>query len=295
MEKNRTNKMQFKNFVWIDIQNPDRENLDKIAIEYELDYFQIIDSLQPGHLPKFEKEDNYNFLILRAFTTDFDQVATSISELSNKIAFFYNAEKLITIHKAEFDFLKESKKEIKHTEELLLFIINNMVETYQPPLSRIDEKTTQIEESIFLHEYSIVSIRDLYYLKAQTRITKKLLQLFQNVIDGIEVSPQSRTALQDIKDSLINLNLLFDENLENAHNLLSTYLSINAQKNNNVMKLLTIFSAFFLPLTFIAGIYGMNFENMPELKWKNGYFYALGVMAIIAVIIYIWFKRKKIL
>lgn len=61
------------------------------------------------------------------------------------------------------------------------------------------------------------------------------------------------------------------------------------------MKLLTIFSAFFLPLTFVAGIYGMNFENMPELKWRSGYFLTLGIMLFIALVIYFWFKRKRIL
>ena len=112
----------------------------------------------------------------------------------------------------------------------------------------------------------------MYFLKAQTRIIKKLLQIFQNVIQQIEVRDQSKTALQDIKDKLLSLILSYDEVLENANSLLNTYLSVNAKKSNDVMKLLTIFSAFFLPLTFVAGIYGMNFENMPELNWQYGYF-----------------------
>jgi magnesium transporter len=109
------------------------------------------------------------------------------------------------------------------------------------------------------------------------------------------VSESSKTALQDIKDKLLSLLLNYDEVLENANNLLNTFLSVNAQKSNDVMKLLTIFSAFFLPLTFIAGIYGMNFEHMPELKWPLGYFMTLGVMVVIALVIFFWFKRKRIL
>ena len=72
-------------------------------------------------------------------------------------------------------------------------------------------------------------------------------------------------------------------------------MTFTAQKSNDVMKLLTIFSAFFLPLTFIVGVYGMNFHNMPELKLEYGYFIALFVMFAIAILIYIWFKRKRIL
>jgi magnesium transporter len=146
-----------------------------------------------------------------------------------------------------------------------------------------------------LKDYSKISLEDLYFLKSQTRITKKLLHLFQNVINQIEVSETSKTALQDIKDNLLSLILNYDEVQENANNLLNTYLSVNAQKSNDVMKLLTIFSAFFLPLTFIAGIYGMNFENMPELKYHAGYFLTLGIMTFIVIIIFLWFKRKKIL
>src|SRR5436190_9922126 len=110
---------QFENFVWIDILHPDREDLDKIAQEYQLDYLQISDSLEKGHLPKFEKLANYNFLILRAFTANFDDRITDINELSNKIAFFYNDKKLITVHRADFDFLKYTAAGCQSSEDLM--------------------------------------------------------------------------------------------------------------------------------------------------------------------------------
>lgn len=295
MTSNNEHKVQYANFVWLDIRQPDKESLNKIAEENQLDYFQIRDSLEKGHLPKFEKQPNYNFLILRAFTSTIEQGATTITELSNKIAFFYNGQKIITVHRNQFDFLDTVKNDYNNPEEILVYLIHKMVETYQHPLNELDEKIIQIEKTIFLKDYSKVSLEDLYFLKTQTRITKKLLQIFQNVTNQLEVGEQSKTALQDIKDKLLALILNYDEVLENSNNLLNTYLSVNAQKSNDVMKLLTIFSAFFLPLTFVAGIYGMNFENMPELTWQMGYFLILGVMAIIAIFIYFWFKRKRIL
>jgi magnesium transporter len=285
----------FANFKWIDICKPNKESLDKIAKDYQLDYFQIKDSLESGHLPKFEKQPKYNFLILRAFTSKIEEGATTISELSNKIAFFYNDYKIITIHRSEFDFLNTLSDHYKKPEEILIYLIYKMVETYQQPLNKLDEKITQIEKNIFLKDNSKVSLEDLYFLKTQTRITKKLLHIFQNVTNQVEVSEEFKTALQDIKDKLLSLLLNYDEVQENANNLLNTYLSVNAQKSNDVMKLLTIFSAFFLPLTFVVGIYGMNFENMPELKWQTGYYMTLGIMSLIAIIIFFWFKRKKIL
>ena len=287
--------LQFENFIWIDICQPNKAHLDSIAKDYNLDLFQIDDSLQFGHLPKFEKLDQYNFLILRAFTADINDRITNIKELSNKIAFFYNSNKIITIHRSEFAFFENVPSKIVDAEELLVYIIHKMMNTFVEPANILSDKIDEIEEIIFLKDNSKVSLEDLYYQKSHTRISKKLLQITQNVINQIEVNEASKTALQDIKDQLLHLILQYDEVWEDSNNLLNTYLSVNSQRSNNIMKLLTVFSAFFLPLTFIVGVYGMNFENMPELKWKSGYFMALGLMVVIAVIIYFWFKRKKIM
>ena len=296
MPDNQYSEILCKNFIWIDLEQPNSEILNEIAAKYQLDYFQIKDSLEYGHLPKFEKQPGYNFLIVRAFTSTIDQGETTITALSNKIAFFYNGNKIVTIHRSPFSFLHElDGNNYAHPEDLLLQLVYKMAATYDLPLHELDQKIEHLEKIIFLDNYQKVSLEDLYYLKTQTRITKKLLQLFQQAIIHLEVAAHNQTALQNIKDKLISLILNYDEVLENANNLLNTYHSINAKKSNDVMKLLTVFSAFFLPMTFLAGIYGMNFDYMPELKWQYGYFLAWGAMALIALVVYLWFKRKKII
>ena len=286
---------KFENFIWIDIHNPEKEQLDDIARRFQLDYFQIKDSLEKGHLPKLENQANYKFLILRAFTAKVNSRATNINELSNKIAFFYNGGKIISIHRAKFSFLDTDGGNFDSVEEILLYFIHKMVETFVNPSIVLADKNNIIEKSIFLKNQKQVSLEDLYYQKSLTRISKKLLQITQNVVHQIEVSEKSKTALQDIKDRLLDLVLTYDEILEDSNTLLNTYMSVNAQKTNDVMKLLTVFSAFFLPLSFIAGVYGMNFENMPELKLTWGYFGVLTLMMGIAIVIYTWFRRKKII
>jgi magnesium transporter len=295
--KPRIKEIKFQNFLWIDICQPDVANLDRIAQEYNLDYFQIRDSLEIGHLPKLEKQEKYHFLILRAFTADIDDRVNTISDLSNKIAFFYNQFKVITIHRSAFDFLENIgiEQECESSEKFLIYVLNQMLQTYDSPLKIFNDKNDEMEKVIFLKDNTKISLEDLYYFKTKARITKKLLQIVQSVVNEIEVKEEVKTALQDIKDKILSLILSYDEVIENSNNLLHTYLSVNAQKSNDVMKLLTIFSAFFLPLTFLAGIYGMNFENMPELKWLNGYYLTLAVMVIIAVTIFLWFKRRRIL
>jgi magnesium transporter len=112
-------------------------------------------------------------------------------------------------------------------------------------------------------------------------------------INHIYIKKGEETALQDVRDQHLKMQTLYNQVPEDVNNLLNLSMSFAAQKTNEVMKVLTIFSVFFMPLTFIAGIYGMNFHYMPELTRKWGYPGSLALMAIIAIVIYLWFKRKK--
>ena len=294
---NNTNR-QFSSFHWLDVKSPSEEQFAEIAKEYNLEIFAVKDSLEPGHLPKIEKIKDFNFVILRAYTANENDNISTVEELSNKVAFFYNEKQLITIHRTPFTFLENLSKPDRNYNsvyDLLIMIFKQIVLTYTGPSQWQTNQIDEVEKTIFLKKDSKISLEDLYYQKAETRISKKLLVLTQNVINQIVVPEKNQTPLQDVKDNLVKLILEYEEALENAYNLMHTYLSVTAQKSNDVMKLLTIFSAFFLPLTFIVGVYGMNFDFMPELRWKYGYLNVIIFMTLLSLIIYIWFKRKKIL
>ncbi|MBP6557204.1 MAG: hypothetical protein KA213_02490 [Flavobacterium sp.] len=297
MIKNITNRV-FEGFNWLDVKCPSEEQFAEIATEFKLEKYSVKDSLEPGHLPKIEKIKNFNFVILRAYTANENDNISTVEELSNKVAFFYNEKQIITIHRTPFLFLEnlaKSDKDFDSVFDLLIAIFKEIVQTYTAPSQWQTNQIDEVEKTIFLKDLNKISLEDLYFQKAETRISKKLLVLTQNVINQIQVPAPNQTALQDVKDNLVKLILEYEESLENANNLMNTYLSVTAQKNNDVMKLLTIFSAFFLPLTFIAGIYGMNFDFMPELRWKYGYLFVMIFMALLCYIIYSWFKRKRII
>ena len=286
---------KYNNFVWLDIVEPHKEQLEKIAAENNLDYLQIIDTLEHGHLPKFESITEYSFIILRAYTAGRHDKFSTVGELTNKIAFFYNEQKIITIHRAEFGFIKDINQNFVSSYQLLLHMAYKMILTYVPPSNWHSYGVDEVEKEIFLNDYSKVSLKDLYFQKSQTRIIKKLLQITQDVVNKIQVDKESLPLLQDVKDRILYLILIYDEVAEDTHNIMHTYLSLIATKNNDVMKLLTIFSAFFLPLTFLVGLYGMNFVYMPEIQWKHGYLFAVILMIIICIVIFYWFKKKKII
>ena len=294
---NNTNR-QYNTFQWLDVRCPSNEQFKEIAKVHNLEIFAVKDSLEPGHLPKVEKIKDFNFVILRAYTANENDNISTVEELSNKVAFFYNEKQLITIHRTPFTFLENLSQPDKHYDsvyDLLILIFKQIVLTYTGPSQWQTNQIDEVEKTIFLKSHSKISLEDLYYQKAETRISKKLLVLTQNVINQIIVPEKNQTPLQDVKDNLVKLILEYEEALENAYNLMHTYLSVTAQKSNDVMKLLTIFSAFFLPLTFIVGVYGMNFDFMPELRLKYGYLYVIIFMALLSLVIYLWFKRKKIL
>jgi magnesium transporter len=285
----------FESFKWIDIENPIKEDLEKINKELGLNYYLIKDSLEKGHLPKYEKNYKVEFYIFRAYTSDIKLHIDEVGEMSNKIAFFLYEDKLITIHRAHFNFLQIHEEKHIKINEFFLRIVKLMIDTFKKPTIDLSNKISDIERTIFLKDHRKVLLEELYFIKSQSRILKKVLQITQSVIEQSSQNFIASFQYQDIKDELLNLLTYNEESVENSNQLMTTYLSISDQKNNEVVRLLTIFSAFFLPLTFIAGVYGMNFKVMPELDWKWGYYFSILLMTAVVIVIYIWFRRKRIL
>lgn len=285
----------FESFTWIDIEKANKKELEVIASKYNLNYFLIKDALDIGHLPKYEQLHQHDFFIFRAYTSNVRLNIDEIGEMSNKIAFFIFDDKLITIHRAHFPFLNlEEEKDIK-ISEFFLKIVGCMIDSFKTPTLEISDKINQIEKTIFLKDYRAVLIEELYYIKTQSRILKKIISITEATILKSQDKYKVSYIYQDIQDTLLNLLTVNEESVDNSTHLMNTYLSLSDQKNNEVVRLLTIFSVFFLPLNFIAGVYGMNFSFMPELSWKLGYAFALCLMAIVVVVIYLWFRRKRIL
>ncbi|HZJ79302.1 MAG TPA: CorA family divalent cation transporter [Dysgonamonadaceae bacterium] len=286
---------KFDNFEWIDLENPTEEEIRSTSIPFQIDENFVEDALELGHLPKIERTPEYVFIILRAYTAAENEKVAGVQQISNKVAFFIDDKTLITIHRPSFKFIENTPTNFKSPDDAALYLFNELLMTYDEPIRKQVDKMDAFEQDIFLRGGSDLSVEKLYFEKSKARLTKKILLITQNVFDQLRVDDSLASTLQDLKDTILHLILRSEEMIDDATSLLNSHMTFTAQKNNDVMKLLTVFSAFFLPLTFIVGVYGMNFVNMPELKWENGYFIALLVMLVIALFIFVWFKRKKIL
>ncbi len=284
-------------FDWLDITDPASEELMQIAQKYELHQALVNDCLQPGHLPKYERMDKYSFIIFRVHTDNNVPEADIVQELTHKIAIFYSEKFLLTIHRTKqvvIDHLIEhiQANGCKQTSELLNLLISNCLSTYQEPLNYLSKSVDFYEETIFLKPKKIPLLKGLYYLKRRTDLIRRLLMLSYEIIDFLD-SETGNVNTRDIRDQFVKFQSMFDAISENIRQLLAIYFSVSSQRTNETMRILTIFSVFFMPLTFIVGIYGMNFDFMPELKWKLGYPFVMALMAVVTLLIYLWFRRKK--
>jgi magnesium transporter len=286
-------------FSWIDIVNPTEEELKAISEKYNLHHYTLRDCLEPDHLPKHEDLGDTQFLITRILNETQPVNSHTMQSMSSKVAVFYNEHYIITVHRLSQSFLEEIKAKYydtgrsKTTTEIVTKIIWYVLHSYDKPAIQLSNEVDKHEEDIFLKTLTPVMMKQLYFIKRKAGICYKLLMLTGEVVNSVRTTGSDEVALQDAKDLHLKLVTLYDQIHEHVTSLLNIYLSLSAQKTNEVMKVLTIFSVFFMPLTFIVGIYGMNFQFMPELRSRWGYPAVLVSMVVIAIIIYIWFKKKK--
>lgn len=294
-----TCKIEGTDITWIDLLDPTQEEVQTVSTQYHLNSYTLLDSLDPDHLPKYEEHNDTHFLIIRLLH-DEKQKTPSVQSLSSKIAIFYNDTFIITVHRSNQpiiqdvmdNFVKNGK--LKSTTGIAIHIVGNALRTFDVPAIDLSNEIDFYESKLFLKKNIPADmIEGIYYLKNRSGLYKKLLLLSNEVVTSIRVEGDQRPALRDVRDLHTKLVLLYDQVQDDANNLLNIYLSLSARKTNDVMKLLTIFTAFFMPLTFIVGIYGMNFKYMPELQSPLGYPVTLIVMVLVCAIIFFWFKRKK--
>ncbi len=289
---------------WIDLENPSREELEEFSKIYQFNKFTLADNLEPGHLPKFEFEDNISFLLVRFYGKEKHHYANIVREFSHKVGIYFNDHTILTIHQKSTSILTEARdlcisrnrdQQKITTKNLLYFIIKLSLTSYQTPSELMMEKIDNFENIVFSDKSDKLTLKEIFQLKREASSCKKILNMMNDAINELSIFHKKSSQIQDLKELNTKILHLYAQILEDIQNMITIYMSVSNQKTNDIMKLLTIFSAFFLPLTFIVGVYGMNFDFMPELKYKFGYPICLAAMVIIVFFIYLWFKRKRIL
>lgn len=276
--------------LWLDVTNPDEAELTQLAAHYHLHPAAVQDCLQPEHLPKYELIDDTHFIITRYYDPNCSREADNIQAVSRKLAIFCNERFIITIHRQTFDL--KAFPGVKDQHELLYLLIRQILSTYEDPVNKLDNDIDFYESRIFLKKRIPDLLKSLYLIKRRIYVIRKLMNLTKETIEKVSLHHKRAVVYQDMRDYYTKLDTQIEEVYDSINTLLNIYISLSSQRTNDVMRVLTVFSAFFLPLTFLVGVYGMNFRYMPELEYHEAYPTVWAVMIIITVLIYSWFKRK---
>lgn len=286
--------------LWLNLKNPSIEEMDELSQKFNLHPELVHDCLAPGHLPKHEVNNGITFMILRAYDEQSGPEEDTVQGMTKKVAIFLGNRFLISFHRLDLKFLRDiaseyqnKKDEEIYLQRLMLELLQGAVETYQKPLEEM-EVLCQGFESAILHDRSTLKWEEVFRTKSRLMTIKRMLWHTQNAVQKFIPYNETHMPLyQDLKEQIDSLVFLTETLSDDLANLLNIQMSLASQSTNEVMKVLTVFSVFFMPLTFVVGIYGMNFENMPELKHPYGYYSVWLIMIIIVFAIYFWFKRKR--
>jgi magnesium transporter len=294
-------------FTWIDVVEPTRDELRTLAHRYGLHPQHVQDCLDPEHLPKFERTAGITFIIVRAWDEDAGEDAVSVQEATRKVAIFCSHDVLLTIHRRDQPWLlrlhekhattvvPETAVEIRRSfvTRVLIDLLDGAAASYERPLEAAELRTDAFESTLFGREDVGGALRDIYVVKRRLLLIRRMLRHTMTVFHSV-TPPGERTEplMQDLRETVTGLATYCEELLDDVNSLLNIHLGLASHRTNEVMRVLTVFSVFFLPLTFIVGIYGMNFRAMPELASPWGYPGVWLVMLGVTLAIYLWFRRR---
>jgi magnesium transporter len=285
---------------WVDVEAPTQEDLKFLHERYEINNLLLEDTLDPNHLPKYEADGSVKFFLLRESTELERKNLNTISDISTKIGIFLLDHTIITIHRMKTRSIAETKKQLSSSlvesspQKVALMIALLIMKSFDDESVSLMETMDNIENEIFLKNTNHTNqIRRLYKLKRKSGLNSRVLTISTDAIDKFKLLGLQDSEVVDLKDKLKDVVADFEHLNIQITNLIGMFIALSDQKANQVMKVLAIYSVYFLPITFIAGVYGMNFDNMPELHHKHGYFITLGAMALVVICTFIYARRKQ--
>ncbi|MEK3933679.1 magnesium/cobalt transporter CorA [Sporosarcina sp. FSL W7-1349] len=284
-------------WYWVDLDRPSLEEESLLHSFFQFHPLAIEDCLQRLQRPKMDYYDGYAFFVLHSLCQD-DLEAEELNLFLGEdfvVTFHYN--KLQELPEVRDKIVQQTKRWDRGSVFLAYLIMDKVVDFYFPILYQIEDHLNDVEEQLspstveLSMDYVFEVRSDLLRLRRTIYPMRELLYRVLNS-DRLGLTLHEQRYFQDIYDHLLRLGEIIESNRELTADIRDSQLSINSNRMNSIMMTLTIISSIFIPLTFIAGVYGMNFDHMPELHWHYGYFIVLFVMLLIGVSMLLWFKYK---
>jgi len=285
-------------WYWVDIGEPTKEEELLLSSFFHFHPLAIEDCLLDLQRPKLDHyDDGYAFFVLHTFNEETLE--------AEELDIFVGKDFVVTFHYPVMHELEEARERIHNNPKgwdrgpmhATYHIVDKVVDAYFPIVYKIEDYLNEVEDKLTLHMGhlsmdQVFDVRsDLLRLRRTVFPMRDLLYRVMNS-ERIGLRKTERAYFGDVYDHLLKLAELIETNRELTADIRDSHMSINSSQMNRIMMILTIVSTVFIPLTFIVGLYGMNFIHMPELEWRYGYLTVIIVMIVITIAMIIWFKYK---
>jgi magnesium transporter len=292
--------------TWINVEGlHDVALLEALGSHFGFHPLALEDVLNCGQRPKIEDYGKYHFVVMKSLLHK-EALETE------QISFFLASKFVITLQEVPGDSFEAVRERIRRgkglirkagSDYLAYALIDALIDEFFPVLEKYGEQIEDLEAEMLLQP-SHSTIQEIHRIKRELLLVRRAAWPERDVINSMQreesdvIRPETQVFLRDCYDHTIQVIDMLETYRELASGLLDVYLSSLSNRMNEVMKVLTIISTIFIPLNFIAGIYGMNYNpeasplNMPELNWYWGYPYALTLMATVAGLLVLYFRRR---
>ncbi|MBN3041040.1 MAG: magnesium/cobalt transporter CorA [Candidatus Omnitrophica bacterium] len=296
--------------TWINIDGLCRTDIiESVGTHFQVHPLTLEDIVTTGQRPKFENFDDYIFVVLTMFMFD-DNKKDVVAE---QVSLVLGPNFVISVQETEGDVFGPIRERIRTAkgrirkmgaDYLAYSLLDAVVDNYFNIMEKLGEKIENMEDEL-INDPSPRTLKTIHCLKQQILFLRKSVWPLRELVSGLErsesklIAKGTRIFLRDLYDHTIQVIETVETFRDMVSGMLDIYLSSISNRMNEIMKVLTIFAAIFIPLTFIAGVYGMNFNsqaskwNMPELNSRFGYIGVWAVMLLVAASMLFYFRRKK--
>ncbi|MCW9047737.1 MAG: magnesium/cobalt transporter CorA, partial [Gammaproteobacteria bacterium] len=291
--------------TWVIIEGlTNVEVVEHIGEIFGIHQLVLEDILNTHQRPKFEEYDDHLYIVLKCLLSEGENFSVSYEQISllviKNIVFLFK-EKKDDIFKPIQQRIRSSKGRLRSlgADYLTYAILDTIVDQNFILIDSLDEAITSLEDSLLTSEPTRDTLNKIQRLKREIISIRRHVSPIRELLAGmlrsesVLINEKTHIYLRDVSDHAIRVIESIESYRDILTSLLEIYISSVSNKMNEVMKVLTVFASIFIPLTFLTGIFGMNFEYMPELKWKWAYPVLWAVFITIPVVLFIYFKRKK--
>ena len=253
--------------------------------------------LKKPKMPRIDVYKNEALISCIAIKENYSNMGLNIIVGANFVLTYTNEEKTDLFSNLENDF-RDHPEHMSHTGHILYHILDKIGMFYLKVVDKLANEIQAIEKSVYKTPFSKAIGRNIYDWKGKIHDLRQVVEAHNNVITSIGrsefpyINEDSGFYFQDLLENYTRVTEAFDTFKESLSSIFDLQMSLKSDRLNDIMKVLTLVSVVFIPMTFIAGLYGMNFEYMPELKWDFGYFYSLALMFGLGTVIALYFKKQ---